>query len=224
MELCASVENIHNNFNQLLKMNNAYGDIHENKLVYIKNGHVYKILILTPSYEPFSIRQIYGERTFGMQIIHSINKEEFNGLVPNNFAPPQMEENIVPTAKEMHDSLKTNILSMKSNITSKYGTDYINIISSLLTAYKDVESFSDIFHSYFKDEIKDWLVLSLKQYMTCDWMTTIPLLELLDKVMVYDKSIEYFDILRTMMSQEYTEDRIMRYIKIISEDIYTKYS
>lgn len=232
MDLTVSVEQIYNNFKQLLIAENAYGGINNNVLVYIKNGSVYKLTVLTALFnEPYSIRQIYGDRMFGSQIIRSINREKFDGLVENTFKPPEIENPTIPTIKEIDNSLNLCISSMKSNISSKYGREYINTSANLLVYYNSVDGFSELFHSKFKEDIKDWLLATLPKYMEYDWTITIPLLDLLDKVMRYDKSEEYLDILRNIILQEiksettsFETDNVSKYISIIANDIYKKYS
>jgi hypothetical protein len=79
--------------------------------------------------------------------------------------------------------------------------------------------------------MKEWLVKNLKKYINSEWMIVIPLLNLLDKVMKFDNSEEYFEILQFIFSQEinkdaypFEEDNVSKYISIIAHDIHNKYS
>lgn len=210
MNITIPMEEFKEKMNQILSKENTYGHLENNSIVYIHNGDVtqYEIKFENSSY---IVRQTFGVRMVGYEFMNRLNNKVFY---------ENIDQVDIPELMDYHFEITLELFY--GNVNSKYGCEYINLVSNLLFRYNTNKSFNELYQTKYKTRVKNLIIQYFKyDNMGCSIM--IGLLELINQVMIYDTTEEYYNILKYFMEYE-PYDEISRYISIISSDIYKKYS
>ncbi len=205
------VQMIQDNMVSMLKDSGIYGHFNSKEFVIIQDGEIYEFSIFSRN-EQIDIHQIYGDKMFGSRILQKLLNKE----------PRQMLYEGSIDLETIDKTLGYQVDTLVTEFWTKYGRDSVTGLARCLKNYKNVEGFSELYDSKYKDEIRKHIIhLFMKN--THD-LLTIPLIELLKQAMEYDKDDEYFDILKIEMECKSNEYSASKYIPIIAADIFKRFN